>query len=73
MHQHPHYRGPRRRREIGLEKIFEEIIAKNFLNMGKEIINQVQEAQRVPRRINPRKNTLRRIVIKLTTITEIKY
>ena len=26
-------------------KIFEEIIAKNFLNMGKEIVNQVQEAQ----------------------------
>ena len=31
-------------------KIFEEIIAKNFLNMGKEIVNQVQEAQ------SPRKN-----------------
>ena len=27
------------------EKIFEEIIAENFLNMGKEIVNQVQEAQ----------------------------
>jgi len=38
--------------------------------MGKEIINQVQEAQRVPRRINPRKNTLRRIVIKLTKIKD---
>ena len=55
---------------IGLEKIFEEIIAKNFLNMGKEIVNQVQEAQRVPRRINPRKNTLRHIVIKLTKIKD---
>ena len=38
--------------------------------MGKEIINQVQEAQRVPRRINPRKNTLRCIVIKLTKIKD---
>ena len=27
MHQHSHYRGPRRRREKGLRKIFEEIIA----------------------------------------------
>ena len=32
----------------GREKIFEEIIIENFLNMGKEIVNQVQEAQRVP-------------------------
>ena len=36
--------------------------------MGKEIVNQVQEAQRVPGRINPRRNTLRHIVIKLTKI-----
>ena len=57
--------GPRRR-EKGPEKIFEEIIAENFSNMGKEIVNQVQEAQRVPSRINPRRSTLRHIVIKLT-------
>ena len=38
--------------------------------MGKEIFNQVQEAQRVPGRINPRGNTQRHIVIKLTTITD---
>ena len=31
-------------REKGPEKIFEEIIAENFPNMGKEIVNQVQEA-----------------------------
>ena len=30
------------------EKIFEEIIVENFPNMGKEIVNQVQEKQRVP-------------------------
>ena len=36
------------------EKIFEEIIVQNFPNMGKEIATQVQEAQRVPHRINPR-------------------
>ena len=52
--------------EKGPEKIFEEIIVKNFPNMGKEIATQVQEAQRVPGRINPRKNTPRRIVNKLT-------
>ena len=34
--------------------------------MEKEIVNQVQEAQRVPYRINPRRNMPRHILIKLT-------
>ena len=51
--------GPRRRREKGPEKIFEEIITENFPNMGKKIVSQVQEAQSVPNRMNPRKHTLR--------------
>ena len=38
--------------------------------MGKEIVNQVEEAQRVPHRINPRRNTPRHILIKLS---KIKY
>ena len=38
----------------GHEKILEEIIAENFHKMGKEIITQVQETQRVRNRINPR-------------------
>ena len=58
----------REEREKGPEEIFEEIIAENFPNMGKEIINQVQEAERVPGRINPRGNTPRHTVIKLTKI-----
>ena len=39
------------------EKILEEIIVENFLKMGKEIVTQVQKIQRVPNRINPRRNT----------------
>ena len=38
--------------------------------MGKEITTEVQEAQRVPGRINPRKNTPRHRVIKLTKIKD---
>ena len=38
--------------------------------MGKEILNQVLEAQIVPYRINPRRNTSRHILIKLS---KIKY
>ena len=34
--------------------------------MGKEIVNQVQEAQRGPYRINPRRNMPRHILIKLS-------
>ena len=44
-------------RKKGYEKIFEEIIVENFPNMEKEIVNQFQEAQRVPHRIKPRRNT----------------
>ena len=54
----------------GPEKLSEEIIVKNFPNMGKEIATHVQEAQRVPNRINPRRKTPRHIIIKQT---KIKY
>ena len=59
-----HYRGPRKRRESkGALNVFEDIIAENFPNMGKETLNQVQEVQKVPTKINPRKNLPRHIVI----------
>ena len=57
-------------REKGTEKVFKEIIAKNFPNMGKEPLIQIQEAQRVPYKINSRRNTLRHILIKLTKIKD---
>ena len=47
----------REEREKGPEKMFKGVIVENFPNMGKKIVNQVQEAQRVQGRINPRKNT----------------
>ena len=52
----------------GHEKILEEIIVENFPKMRKEIVTQVYETQRVPNRINPRQNTQRHILIKLTKI-----
>ena len=54
----------------GTDKIFEEIIVENLPNMGKEIVNQVQEAQRLPYRRNPRRNMPRHVLIKLS---KIKY
>ena len=50
----------------GYDKKFKEIIVENFPNKEKEIVNQVQEAQRVPYRINARRNMPRHILIKLT-------
>ena len=56
--------------EKDTEKISGGIIAENFPSMRKEIVSQVQEVQRVPYRINPRRNTSKHILIK---ITEIKH
>ena len=50
------------------EKILEEKVAENFPKMGKEIVAQVQRTPGVPNRINPRWNTRRHILIKLTKI-----
>ena len=69
MPQHSNHRSPRRRRKKkNHEKILEEIIVENFPKMWKEIATKVQETQRVPIRINPRQNTPRHILIKLTKI-----
>ena len=49
-------------------------MAENFPIMGKEIATQLQEAQRVPYRINPRRSTPRHILIKLTKLnTKNRY
>ena len=57
-------------REKGPEKVFEEIIAESLPNMAKEIMTQVEEAQRISHRINSEENIARHILIKLT---KIKY
>ena len=46
------------------------MIVENFPNMGKDIVNQVQDAQRVPGRIKPRRNAPRHTVIKQTKIKD---
>ena len=46
----------------------EETVAENFPNKKKKMVNEVQEAQRVPNRINPRRNIPRHILIKLTEL-----
>ena len=57
---------PEEEKKKGYEKFFQEIIVENFPKKEKEIVNQVQEVQRVPQRINPQRNTPRHVLIKLT-------
>ena len=45
---------PEEDKKTDREKILGEIIVENFPKIGKEIITQVQETQRIPIRINPR-------------------
>ena len=67
MHRHSKIRVPEEEeKKKGYEKIFEEIIVENFPSMGKEIDSQIQEAQRIPYRINPRRNAPRHLLTKLT-------
>ena len=63
---------PEEEKKKWYEKIFEEITVENVPNMEKEIVNQVQAAQRVPYRISPRRNMPRHILIKLTKINTKK-
>ena len=57
-------------REKGAENIFEDIIAENFPNLGKETDIQVQEAQRVPNRIDPKRTRPRHTVLKMSKIKD---
>ena len=61
------------KKKKGHENILEDIIVENFPNMEKEIVDQVQEAQRLPYRINPRRNMPGHILIKQRLNTKKKY
>ena len=56
--------------EKGIENVFEEIIAENFPNLKKETDIQVQEAQRVPNKMNPNRPTSRHIIIEMVKVKE---
>ena len=57
--------------EQEIENLFKNIMKENFPNLAKEIdFQEVQEAWRVPKKMDPRRNTLRHIIIKLSTIKD---
>ena len=60
--------GKERGQEI--ENLFEKVMKENFLNLVKEIDIQVQEVQRVPTKLDPKRTTPRHIIIKLPKIKD---
>ena len=57
--------------EQEIENLFEQIMQKNFSSLANEIdFQEVQEAQRVPKKLDPRKHTPRFIIIKLPKIKD---
>ena len=57
--------------EQEIENLFEQIMKENFPNLAKEInFQEVQEAQRVPKKLDPRRNTPRHIIITLAKIKD---
>ena len=54
-----------------MENLFEQIMKENFPYLAKKIdFQEVREAQRVPKKLDPRKHTSRHIIIKLPKIKE---
>ena len=69
MFQHSHQRlpeGEEKEQEIGT--VFEKIMGENFPNLLKEIDIQVQEAQRIPNKMDTKRPTPRHIIIKMSKV-----
>ena len=56
--------------EQEIENLFEKIMKENFLNLVKEIDIQVQEVQRVPKKLDPKRATPRHIILKMPKIKD---
>ena len=59
---------PEDEKEQEMERLFEKIMRENFPNLAKKLDMQVQNAQRVPKKLDPRRHTPRHIIIKLSKI-----
>ena len=62
---------PEEEEEQEIENLFEKIMKENFPNLAKEIdFQEVQEAQKLPKKLDPRKHIPRHIIITLPKIKE---
>ena len=61
----------REEEEQKIENLLEKIMKENFPNLAKEIhFQEAQEAQRVPKKLDPKRNIPRHIIIKLPKIKD---
>ena len=56
--------------EQEIENLFEKIMKESFPNLVKEIDIQIQESQRVPNKLDPKRTTPRYIIIKMTKVKD---
>ena len=56
--------------EQGIKSSFEERRTENFPNLVKKEVTQVQEAQRIPNNLDPKRPTPRHIIIKMTRLKD---
>ena len=56
--------------EKEIENLFEKIMKENFPNLAKEIDTQVQEAQGVPNKLDPKRTTPRHIIIEMPNVKD---
>ena len=60
---------PEEEQQQEIENLFEQIMKENFPNLVKETdFQEIQEAQRFPKKLDPRRNTPRHIIIKLPKV-----
>ena len=59
-----------KKEEQEIENLFEQIMKENFSSLAKEMDIQAQELQRVPKKLDQRRNTTRHIIIKLPKIKD---
>ena len=58
--------------EQNIENLFEQIMKENFPNLAKKVdFQEVQEAQRVPMKLAPRRITPRHIIITLPKMKDM--
>ena len=56
--------------EQKIENLFEQIMKENFPSLVKEIDLQVQEAQSVPKKLDPKRTTQRHIIVKMSKVKD---
>ena len=61
---------PEEEEEQDTENLFEKIVKEKFSSLAKEINMQVQEVQRIPKKLDPRKHTPRHIIITLSKMKD---